>query len=430
MILGLAHATLNTFLDSVREELEVEEYAPALALGKAGIGKTVGIKQLADEMGIGYKELRLVMMDPTDITGLPDIKEVYQKNADGELVRDCNGNFIPARDEHGNIKKVTTYDANELMPQVERDGERGILVIDEITSATRDARAAIFGLCDSTRKAGSYILPPKWKVVMLGNGEEDGGVYQGLERALVDRCVTKFNVDASVDEWKKWASSHGVNPSVIAFIAFDGANLYPELTAEALESDLAITPTPRSWTALSTKLTKMEELNRKKSGNPGVFLDRNKVLLYALGCVGDGTGNVGGTNYGQAFAEFYSYNNSLLSIEDIFSGKIDSGAASRVGREVIYLTIEALNSELNRKLEAGYDREKREFNPEVVKEASNMTNWFIDLEKSIGLDYTITGLTGIVQKSELFKKLIMMSEFDEACPKLIPFIQAHNKIIQ
>lgn len=115
--------------------------SPILILGKAGIGKTEQITQLAKDEGIGYKEIRLLLYDAAELKGIP--------YADRET-------------------QTTKIFPQDIFPTAERDGERGILVLDEVTSCQAQLRTAVFQLLDAKRSLGSYKLPDGWMIVQIG----------------------------------------------------------------------------------------------------------------------------------------------------------------------------------------------------------------------------------------------------------------------
>ena len=215
---------------------------PLIVLGKPGIGKTVAIRELAQKkLKIGYKELRLASMSELDLAGLPMVKE----GEDGV--------------------HETTYAASKLLPRASRDGEYGILVLDEVSSCSRAARAVAFTASDSSRGVGEYKLPDKWICVGLGNDADDGGIFEGLEGAFLNRCRV-LRLEPDYASWEIWADSHGINPSVMAFLKY-----YPELFyVDPVEGDSRI-ETPRSWEGVSTQLTFAEMLagGRVDASNTG-----------------------------------------------------------------------------------------------------------------------------------------------------------------
>jgi len=380
--------SVDKFQSLIKEELLDGDYGPMIGIGKSGVGKTVSIYELTQELGIGFCELRLVTMTEIDLLGLPEVKE-----------------------QEGT--RVTTYAANSLLPFVERDGEEGILVLDEITSATNTIRAAAYQLLDSKRALGEYKLPPKWKVIALGNGIDDGGVFQGMEAAFLSRG-TGYRVEPNLDTWKKWAISHGVNPSVIAYLSFAPDKLH-EFNPDEMAS---LFPCPRSWTQLSKKLNTREE---RKGG----MLDIDDVEIYAAGAVG--------VEVAASFAAFYKFNKKTVSAEDILSGKATVDQFRNMDTEVIFITIQSIIKQLNAELEKGSSG-YAVFTKEVTDRAVNVCKWALSLA-SIKTDYTLTILSDLISGSKLFGQLVLLSDiqnpnpachFDKLCPELLQFAEEHG----
>ena len=371
--MNMMEISVDQFVEQIKEDLEDENYNPVIGIGKSGVGKTMSIYELTKELKIGFCELRLVTLTETDLLGIPII-------VDGR----------------------TTYASNALLPNAETDGESGILVLDEITSATSTIRAAAYQLLDSKRALGNYKLPEKWKVVALGNGIDDGGVYTGMENAFLSRA-TCYRIEPDLASWKKWAIKHSVNPSVIAYLTFDPSKLH-----DMGEDDMAsVFPCPRSWTALSQKLNKREE---RANG----LLDTNKVELYAAGTVGVAVAS--------AFAAFYAYNQETISPDDILSGKADGSKVGTYKSEVIYLVIQALIKKLGEELKAGKIKGKyAEFTDECLQRTVNCVNWIIKASE-VKLDYAVTLLTDIANGIPEMKTLILENDkFDDMCPEFLKF---------
>lgn len=378
--MNMAEVDIQTFTRLIREAFEEEDYSPMIGIGKCGVGKTVSIHELTQELGIGYRELRLVTLTEVDMLGLPQIKHI-----------------------EGSDEDMTTYAANKELPRVERDGEVGILVLDEITSAQRGVRAAAYQLLDSKRALGEYHLPPKWKVIALGNGEDDGGSFEGMEAAFLSRGMA-YRIDTNVQCWSDWAIKHGLNPSVIAYVKFSPEHLH-KFNAEELAS---VFPCPRTWEKLSTKLTAREARNGGKKLNP------NDVRLYAAGAIGN--------DISVQFATFYEFNTETIDPELILSGKA-TGKDLVNKREVLFLTIEALTYALNEKVKKSGIDSKEVFNAVV-----NTIKWALSLEK-INLDFTVQCLSQLNSDVSGFDSIILKEEFDDndtGCPEYLDFANRHN----
>lgn len=374
--------TIKEFTDEISEQLEEENYSPMLALGKAGVGKTMSIKEFALSHGLGYKELRLANMDSSDVAGVPIITK------DG----------------------TTAFAANDLLPIASRDGEKGIIVFDEITSCSDDLRAAALQLFDGQRAVGTYKLPDKWKPILLGNGADDGGVFVALQKAVINRCSQSFRIEPDANTWKEWAKTHGVAPTIVAFIAFAPENIYKDY-----EDDMsAAIATPRSWTALSDLINKREQRRGRK-------LEAREVMRLSAGAVG--------LDAGTQFGEFYAFSEKAAELVDpakVVNGKAvkftPNGASRKitllenpadVSNESVYISIQMVAKTLYETLKA--DKTTKEKQTHVA----NCLAWLIGLSQ-IRLDYGIKGVQELLQTEEA-KDLAVDDEMDVILPEFVKF---------
>lgn len=285
-----------------RSEAEVETFLrPLIVLGKPGIGKTVGIRALAQKkLKIGYKELRLASMSELDLAGLPLVKQ----------------------DDSG--VNETTYAASKLLPKESRDGEYGILVLDEITSCSRAARAVALQLLDSSRGVGEYKLPDKWICIGLGNDADDGGIFEGLEGAFLNRCRV-VRLEPDYPSWEIWADENDINPSVKAFLKCFPQYFY----ADPIEGDVRICASPRSWEGVAAQLDFAEQL----AGGP---VDATDTEMFIACIAADVTPDIAAK-----FASFYAYKSAMISPEVVLSGNAKLEGKNAGVSESVYITIES-----------------------------------------------------------------------------------------
>lgn len=191
-------------------EAAIDAGNPVMVSGAPGIGKSDVVRQIADARGWGVIDLRLATMDPVDLRGLPAVvgdKAVFRQL--GEL------------------------------PDAARDGEHGILFLDELAQAPMATQNAAFSLV-LDRRIGDYHLPEGWHVVAAGNRTEDRAGAQRLNSALANRFV-HVDMAVSVDAWCQWALNSGVAAELVAFVRFR-----PELL-HSFSPDRKVNATPRSW---------------------------------------------------------------------------------------------------------------------------------------------------------------------------------------
>ncbi len=188
----------------------VEQRVPTFLWGAPGIGKSSIVKQIAEDRGVGFIDLRLALMDPTDLKGIP----FYDKESHTALW--APPAFLP------------------------KSGE-GILFLDELNSAPPSVQASAYQLI-LDRKVGEYELPNGWAIVAAGNREGDRGVTYRMPSPLANRFV-HFEMEVDVGDWRLWAYKKGLDTRVISYISYKNEHLF---TFDA-KSDLKSFATPRSW---------------------------------------------------------------------------------------------------------------------------------------------------------------------------------------
>jgi len=183
---------------------------PVFLWGAPGVGKSSIIKQIAKNREIGFIDLRLSLMDPTDLKGIP----FYDGDTHSALW--APPAFLP------------------------RDGS-GILFLDELNSAAPSVQASAYQLI-LDRKVGEYELPDDWAIVAAGNRESDRGVTYKMPMPLANRFV-HFEMDVNVNDWREWAFKTNLDERVIAYISYKNEHLFT-FDAKSNEKSFA---TPRSW---------------------------------------------------------------------------------------------------------------------------------------------------------------------------------------
>ncbi len=248
---------INELKNLVKKISTSEKHIPLFIWSAPGIGKSSAIKQIADELGIDFIDLRLSLLNPVDLRGLPFIDKESKKAT--WLPPD----FLP----NGNHAK------------------RGILFLDEMNLAPASVLAAGYQLI-LDRKLGSYILPDGWKIFAAGNRADDQANVTKFPAPLANRFI-HVDLESDLDEWRKWAIGHGISGEIIAFLSKMPQHLFKMPIAGQRSF-----PTPRSW--------------------------ENASKLYSLSlpidsAVGDGVA--------AEFKAFLSVYDRFPSIDDIFAGK-------------------------------------------------------------------------------------------------------------
>ena len=195
----------------------VTQKVPTFLWGAPGVGKSSIVKHIAKEKNIGFIDLRLALMDPTDLKGIP----FYDKESHSALW--APPAFLP------------------------KDGE-GILFLDELNSAPPSVQSSAYQLI-LDRRVGEYELPDGWAIVAAGNRDGDRGVTYRMPAPLANRFV-HFEMEVDVDDWRLWAFDNGIDERIIAYISYKNEHLF---TFDA-KSDVKSFATPRSWEYVNSVL--------------------------------------------------------------------------------------------------------------------------------------------------------------------------------
>lgn len=196
---------------------ELAGVIPAVMLrGAPGVGKSTIVRSVAEKLGIGFIDVRLAQMERVDFAGLPSVK-------DG----------------------VTEWNVPAFWPRDPKS--KGIILLDEITSAPADCQVAAYSVVLDRRIPNSgYTIPNGWLIVAAGNRTCDRAVVKAMSSALANRFV-HFEVEANSEDWVKWATKNGIDHSVIGFISYR-PNLLLKMEGQNLEQGW---PSPRSWERVS-----------------------------------------------------------------------------------------------------------------------------------------------------------------------------------
>jgi hypothetical protein len=235
-------ALLLKVLDTEFTSTEAGHHTPVMLWGPPGVGKSQMVAQVAERHGVPMIDIRLSQMEPSDLRGIP-----FRA---GERVE-----WAPPA----------------MLPDAQRHGAKGILFLDEITSAPPSVSAAAYQLI-LDRRLGEYQVPEGWAIFAAGNRQGDRGVTYSMPAPLANR-FSHFEVQTHLDDWVAWAYVNGIDDKVIAFLRFR-----PELLFDFDPTHNPVAfPSPRSWEFAHRALQK--------------FIDQPQLLQGSLqACVGPAAG--------------------------------------------------------------------------------------------------------------------------------------------
>jgi len=235
-------AQLLKVIDKEFQSTQHGHHTPVMLWGPPGVGKSQMVAQIAASHEVTLIDIRLSQMEPSDLRGIPFLKDQIVDWA------------IPA-----------------MLPDAKRHGVKGILFLDEITSAPPSVAAAAYQLI-LDRSLGEYKVPDQWAIIAAGNRQGDRGVTYTMPAPLANR-FSHYEVDVNLDDWVAWAYANGIDERVIGFLRFR-----PDLVFDFDPSYNPVAfPSPRSWEFAHRALQKFGE-------DPG-------LLVSALqACVGKAAG--------------------------------------------------------------------------------------------------------------------------------------------
>lgn len=257
---------------------------PAFLHGKPGCAKSSIWAQVAQEEGVGFKIIRLSTKLPEDLTGIP--------------VADLQ-------------KQMAVWLESEFWPDVKRDGERGIILFDDLSDANRTLQAASYGVI-----LDRDHLPPGWYPAAAGNRREDRAAAQAISTALANRFA-HIDVEPDLESVIEHFDKIGVHWLITGFLRWKPEAIH---TMEG-GTHLAFA-SPRSW-EMASKFAEAE---------PNV---RYRLLRGIIG-----PGIAGEFN---AYAKL----NDFPSLEDIVKAPLKTPIPAEPGSRYAISAMLARNMEIN-----------------------------------------------------------------------------------
>ena len=207
--------TITTAKELARMYMDADPFIPCFVEGPPGVGKSEMWKQLANEKGIGFIDLRLAQMDPVDLRGLP--------KHEGSL---------------------TTWSRPDFWPDEKRDGKKGIILFDELADSSRAMQSAAYQIILDGR-AGPHVIPSGWYRAAAGNRREDRAAAQAISTALATRFAW-IEVEADVECFLDHAARQSFHHYVMGYLRARPGHVF---TMEGANSKTFACP--RQWERVS-----------------------------------------------------------------------------------------------------------------------------------------------------------------------------------
>ena len=263
---------------SVRHELETGKHMPIYLHSSPGLGKSAVVKQVTNELDIGFVDVRLAQMEQSDVAGIP-----YVAHGDGsqaaETMKISVPEWFPSKEK---------IEAGEFP-------ETGVVFFDEMSNAPIAVQHAAYRIILDREVHRDCELGDGWCIVAAGNKKEDKTGAKGVAPALANRFAMHFDIGESVEDFTLWAYENGLNEEIMGFLHFDASKLY---MFDPKKNDVAFA-TPRSWEQVSNIL----EVGYSE-----------EEIAFALGAaIGDGVAS--------EFMSFRKYYGKLPDMQKIMNGE-------------------------------------------------------------------------------------------------------------
>jgi len=282
---------------------------PIMMWGSPGIGKSAVVRQVAAQAGRHVQDIRLALLDPTDLRGIP----FYNPE-----------------------KNTAEWAVASILPDGKDNND--VLFLDEINAAPPAIQAAAYQLV-LDRKIGDYELPEGVDIIAAGNREGDKAVTFKMPSPLLNRFI-HLDFEVEYEDWHDWALQHGVHEHIVGYIGFKKTALN-QFDKKGKGHAFA---TPRSW----------EFASRVVNAEPPETILRQMLT----GAVGEGS-----------MLEYMAYEKVYRKIPD--PSKILDGAIKEMPKNPSLSAEHAVVNALTYELHHRFGKANKKVNKAWLESASN-----------------------------------------------------------
>ena len=407
------HCKMSDFFDFLQGQLELltglvdineagltleDIRIPLFVAGTPGIGKTAGIISTIHQVNSELER-----------KGLSSHKLGFQKIQLGQkVVGALDGIPVVLNGE------VKTMQVEEL-PQADRDGEYGVLFLDELTTVDEQQMQPALGLADDSRSINTYHLPEHWVVVAAGNGIECTNFVRA-DDAMISRFMM-FEVDYNYQtDWRPWAHENNISPDIIAFL-----NFKPELMNSVESNDMdkggKMFANPRTWTHLNSAL--MGRIAYLKAHGRSISPEE----------IGNIASRFVGKNVARQFAAFLKFKKTLkYEPEKIFKGT--EADPELMQKQEWHLLLEACISYVKKLFKEKMSPDKpNEVPEEVDAQVINFLKWMFKMDE-FDTENVINGIYELKHNVKEFRLISSRPNFLQKCPEFKTFIRNHIDLLR
>lgn len=366
---------------------------PLFIWGQPGIGKSDIVAEVARLQGRPLIDIRLPLMEPTDIRGIPYLADILVYDKEGNLVTRDDG--VPITDKQFRWSTPSDLPTDAL--------SNALVFFDEMSAAPPSVQAATYQII-LNRRIGNYEMPENVAIIAAGNRVKDKGVAYNMPMPLANR-FTHLTLEVDADDWKEWATLNRLHKDVVGYISFQPG----DLNQFAPSSEGYAFATPRTWYFVSELLQDM--------GHDGVLVDTS----LPIDVLGDMIKGTVGEGPGTKFMTYRAQAANLPHARDVLSGQVTKLNTKQI--DVMY----ALTVALCYELKDAHDKGVREV-------AGGNTKGMDDFQKKIDVflrfvmdnfedELAVMGsktILGVYKLTVRAPKLKNWSEFTKRYAELLP----------
>ena len=219
---------------------------------KPGVAKSAIIKSMADKLGFLFFDIRLSMVDETDVGLYPKVGTYSVNGVEYDVLQHVVPEWAMA--------------ANE---------KPSIIFFEELNRAHLAVRNAALQILLERAIGFKFQFNDNVLMVASGNlGEEDGTDVNEFDSALNNRLI-HVKHELTIDEWVTGFAKDNIHPTIVGFLTHNAEHYYKKSDKEGTQAYA----TPRSWRFLSDYITTNYPPIHKRgsfNGNDDVPLFVNK----------------------------------------------------------------------------------------------------------------------------------------------------------
>ena len=297
-----------------------------------GLGKSATLKSIAKKMGMNYFDVRLSLVDETDVGLYPDVQTI--------------------KDEKGKDIKVLAHVVPEW--SVKSNQAPSLIAFDEINRSRLEVRNAALQLLLERAIGTKFKFNSNVFMCACGNlGDEDGTDVDELDSALNNRLI-HVRHDMPFDEWYESFAKDNIIPEINEYLKHNKSKLFVPPNYD--EGGEEAYPTNRTWTFLSDHLLK-NCYSLDKNGE--IKVDREKLLEEA--------NSEGASFIGNDIIRFIKFLEDYftISIEDIIFN-YDS-VEDKLNKWKDKKSVDSFNRIINELSKFDYDKVREKESKNIVK---------------------------------------------------------------